>query len=94
MLSAALPQVVKNLKHDETYVLHQCGTVPPVLANFGPNAKSFSIPLKAISITDTSALAFLELLGVQDRMAYITEYASSPCAQFVSTGECTAAPES
>ncbi|GLI59772.1 hypothetical protein VaNZ11_001735 [Volvox africanus] len=74
----------------ETYVLYQCGTAAPNLADLGlpSDTKTFSVPLRAVNAKDTTVLNFMKLLGVQDRIAYVTQNAVDPCMQLLSSQQC------
>ena len=50
------PQAVSNTLVNDTYLLYQCGTAPPVVANGG---NLFEIPLTSVSVPDTVPYAFL-----------------------------------
>jgi hypothetical protein len=73
----------------EMYVLTQCGTTPPTnaeLAAFkatpaGYTVKHFTIPLQVASSASTVHLAFFKALGVEDRLRFVSEWASGPCWQ-------------
>lgn len=74
-------KVVSNHIANETYVLYQCETPAPS-ANLFPNGtKFFKIPLVSISAPETVPFAFLELLGVTDRVYDVSSYVVSPCGQ-------------
>lgn len=74
----------------EQYVLTQCGTQTPSEAEIDavkskPSSvyvrKYFTVPLQVAVAMGTSQLHFLEELDVQDRVAYVSEYAVGPCWQ-------------
>jgi hypothetical protein len=73
----------------EQYVLTQCGTTPPTDADInkvrllpsGYTRKFFTIPLQHVRAESTVQLSFLEILGLQDRVAQVSKYAVSPCWQ-------------
>ena len=50
-------QTVTNTLVNNTYLLYQCGTLPPAGLNGAPNA--FQIPLTSVSVPDTVPYAFL-----------------------------------
>ena len=52
-------QLVNNSYAGELYVLYQCGVAAPPVTGFPSGTKFFAIPLSAMSVTDTSAYAFL-----------------------------------
>jgi len=58
-VTLALPrrQTVTNSLVNNTYLLYQCGTLPPAGLNGAPNA--FQIPLTSVSVPDTVPYAFL-----------------------------------
>ncbi|GIL53172.1 hypothetical protein Vafri_8855, partial [Volvox africanus] len=89
---ASTYKIVNITKNDttETYVLYQCGTAAPKLADLGlpSGTKTFSVPLRAVNAADTTVLNFMKLLGVQDRIAYVTQYAVDPCMQLLSSQQC------
>lgn len=71
-------QVVNNTLAGEAYVLTQCGAE----ANDAPSElRSFSIPLTSVSLPETVPYAFLDLLGVTDRVYDVSEYVVAPCGQ-------------
>jgi hypothetical protein len=49
-------KLVTNLVTSEVYVLYQCGTPKPTVP---PGARAFEIPLRSVSVPDTTALAFM-----------------------------------
>ncbi|EFJ45225.1 hypothetical protein VOLCADRAFT_106039 [Volvox carteri f. nagariensis] len=75
---------------NETYLLYQCGTTKPVLSQIGlpANTKVFSVPLQAVSVADTTAMYFMDMLGVKDRVSYVTPYVVDPCMQLLSSSVC------
>ncbi|GIL83481.1 hypothetical protein Vretimale_11165 [Volvox reticuliferus] len=81
---------ITNKNTTETYVLYQCGTAAPNIADLGlpSGTKTFSVPLRAVDVADTTALNFMKLLGVQDRIAYVTQYAVDPCMQLLGSPQC------
>ncbi len=53
------PQIVTNLRNNETYVLRQCGA-PQLPASAAPaGAKVFEVPLLSVSAADTTIIGFL-----------------------------------
>ena len=72
-------KVVTNNIANKTYVLYQCGT--PIPTNIPSGAKLFQIPLTSVSAPETVPYAFLELLGLDDRVSDVSPYVTSPCGQ-------------
>lgn len=72
-------KVVNNTIAGEVYVLYQCGSQPPKEVPQG--AKVFAVPLTAVATPDTTAFAFLDALGVQDRVVSLSPFVSAPCGQ-------------
>ncbi|KAL6767340.1 FAP24 [Auxenochlorella protothecoides x Auxenochlorella symbiontica] len=73
-------KVLNNTLAGEAYTLTQCGV--SVAANELPSdARPFSIPLISLSLPETVPYAFLELLGVTDRVYDVSEYVVAPCGQ-------------
>lgn len=73
-------KVLRNKRTKTAYFLYQCGTRKPSFP-VGTFNGTYSVPLPAIAVDDTSALAALALLGVTDRVRYTTEYAINSCQQ-------------
>lgn len=72
--------MLNNTLAGEAYTLTQCGV--SVAANELPSdARPFSIPLISLSLPETVPYAFLELLGVTDRVYDVSEYVVAPCGQ-------------
>mmetsp|Transcript_29201 Transcript_29201/g.53852 ORF Transcript_29201/g.53852 Transcript_29201/m.53852 type:complete len:492 (-) Transcript_29201:76-1551(-) len=73
----------------EQYVLTQCGTLAPTDAEInlvktlpsGYTRKHFSIPLQEVRAESTVQLSFLDVLGLHDRVSYISKYAVGSCWQ-------------
>mmetsp|Transcript_1586 Transcript_1586/g.2848 ORF Transcript_1586/g.2848 Transcript_1586/m.2848 type:complete len:494 (-) Transcript_1586:68-1549(-) len=73
----------------EQYVLTQCGTLAPTDAEInavktlpsGYTRKHFSIPLQEVRAESTVQLTFLDVLGLHDRVSYISKYAVGSCWQ-------------
>jgi hypothetical protein len=80
-------KVVTNLRANETYVLYQCGTLPPSKASLPAGAKLLEIPLASVAVDDTTALGFLRYLGVEDRVAYASAWSVAPCMQRLTASE-------
>jgi len=82
-------KVVTSLMAKEQYVLTQCGQAPPSDTQVNtvvplPTSyvrKHFSVPLQRAIAMSTVHLAFLDHLGVQDRIEKISQYASGSCWQ-------------
>jgi hypothetical protein len=74
-------KVVTNLRANETYALYQCGTTPPAKASLPKGAKLLEIPLASVAVDDTTALGFLRYLGVEDRVAFASQWSVAPCMQ-------------
>lgn len=76
-------KVVENKVSGEIFVLYQCGTQAPVEGEEGipSGAKMFEIPLTSVSIPETVPYAFVELLGVDDRVYDAPLYVTAACGQ-------------
>lgn len=74
-------KIVTNKIANETYVLYQCGTAPPSADTIPAGAKVFQIPLTSISAPETVPYAFLEILGVDDRVNDVSTFVTSACGQ-------------
>lgn len=77
--------MVTNQIANETYVLYQCGTPAPAGDAPGvvPDAKLFQIPLTSLSVPETVPYAYIELLGLDDRVHDVSSFVVSPCGQKV-----------
>ena len=64
-----------------TYVLVQCGAAPPPQDKIPAGATVFQIPLTSISATETVPYAYLEVLGLQDRVSSVSSFVTSSCGQ-------------
>ena len=67
------PQTVTNSLVNNTYLLYQCGTLPPAGVNGAANA--FEIPLTSVSVPDTVPYAFL----VSPRVFHIMSLSNLRC---------------
>ncbi|CAE8707970.1 unnamed protein product [Polarella glacialis] len=73
----------------EQYVLTQCGMAQPTVEEVnkvaalpaGYQRKNFTIPLQRVATDSTVHLGFLSALGLQDRVAFMSSYATGPCWQ-------------
>ncbi|KAL4424905.1 hypothetical protein ABPG77_002128 [Micractinium sp. CCAP 211/92] len=74
-------KVVENHKVNETYVLFQCGAPTPDFTAFPEGAKFFQVPLLSISAPETVPYAFVDFLGLGDRVHDVSPYVTSPCGQ-------------
>lgn len=76
-------KVVDNTISGQTYVLYVCGSDKPLVGAPGvsENAKFFQIPLTSVSVSETVPYAFLEALGVDDRVHDVSPYVASACGQ-------------
>jgi len=82
-------KVLTEKMSKEHYVLTQCGTTPPTATELAKvkgfdatyKVKHFTIPLQVVSSSSTVHLAFFKALGVEDRVKYVSEYATGPCWQ-------------
>jgi hypothetical protein len=82
-------KIVTETYSKEQYVLTQCGTTQPSDAEVdevtaleeGYTRKFFTIPLETVMITGTVGLSFFEALGLEDRVVYVSQYATGPCWQ-------------
>lgn len=87
-------KIVKNSIANQTYVLLQCGAPEPRLDTIPPGATVFQVPLTSVSVPDTVPYAFLEVLGLQDRVSSVSQYVTSPCGEaLLSCGENRIAPD-
>nr|CAG8567745.1 12588_t:CDS:2 [Entrophospora candida] len=76
-------KIVTNLKTKEVYVLY-CSSTKPNNTNIPNTAKAFiQIPVKNVAGLENSTVSFLEILGVQSTLKYVTNNATivSPCLQ-------------
>jgi hypothetical protein len=89
-------KIVRNIEHDETYVLYQCGTPKPgedarvqLPEALPDDAKFFEIPIKSgVALPDTTIVTFVELLGLRSSVSYISSYYTSPCfKKLVNSGQ-------
>ncbi|KAI9034117.1 hypothetical protein DFJ74DRAFT_600737 [Hyaloraphidium curvatum] len=75
-------KLLTNMAGNESYVLFQCGT--PVPSVPGVN-KTFSVPLSTSSISDTTVVSYLEILGRLPGLKFVTagteDLIVSPCFQ-------------
>lgn len=78
-------KVVKNNIADETYVLYQCGTPVPAADAVPAGSKFFEIPLTSLSAPETVPYAFVEILGLDDRVNDVSKFVTSPCGQKILT---------
>lgn len=74
-------KVVTNNIVNETYVLYQCGAQLPTTSQFPKGTKFFEIPLTKVSAPETVPYAFIELLGLDDRVDDVSQFVTSPCGQ-------------
>jgi len=74
-------KVVHNSIANETYVLSQCDLARPTAFDFPSGTKFFTVPLTSVSVPETVPYAFLELLGVDDRVQSVSPYETSACGQ-------------
>merc|ERR1719162_1443010 len=86
-------KIVRHLSTSKVYVLHQCGAGagPPAadLPADAVGAPVFTVPVQAWSTSDTTALAYMELLGLLNKAAVIDpSYASSACLLKLSAPGC------
>jgi iron complex transport system substrate-binding protein len=74
-------KIVTNKQASETYLLYQRGTEPPLTSTEG-YAAVVEVPLQRTGVSQTETIAFLEQLGLIDKVvAFTTDpvYISSPC---------------
>ncbi|ORY45638.1 hypothetical protein BCR33DRAFT_765438 [Rhizoclosmatium globosum] len=75
-------KTIVNSFSKETIVLYQCGTPKPTVAGA---TLITSVPITNLSISDTTIVTYLELLGQRSAIKYTTagtlSYISSPCIQ-------------
>ena len=76
-------KVVTNSVSNQTYVLYVCGSDRPSADAPGvpAGAKFFQIPLTSISVSETVPYAYLEALGVIDRVHDVSPFVTSACGQ-------------
>lgn len=74
-------KVVTDSIANLTYVLVQCGAAPPPQDKIPAGATVFQIPLTSISATETVPYAYLEVLGLQDRVSSVSSFVTSSCGQ-------------
>ncbi|CAE8605194.1 unnamed protein product [Polarella glacialis] len=82
-------KVLTEKMSKEQYVLMQCGMAQPTLEEVdfvaalppGYQRKHFTIPLHRVATDSTVHLGFLSLLGLQDRVAFMSPYARSLLAE-------------
>jgi len=82
-------KVLTEKMSKEQYVLTQCGMAQPTVEEVnkvaalpaGYQRKNFTIPLQRVATDSTVHLGFLSALGLQDRVAFMSSYATGPCWQ-------------
>jgi len=74
-------KVVVNEVAKITYVLYECGSERPDEASVPEGAVYFQVPLTSLSVSETVPFAFLEALGVVDRVHDVSQYVTSACGQ-------------
>lgn len=74
-------KVVTNSIAGETYVLSQCGAQVPPASQFPEGTKFFTVPLASLSAPDTVPYAFIDFLGLTDRVHDVSPFVSAPCGQ-------------
>ena len=74
-------KIVKNNIANETYVLYPCGALPPSEESIPAGAKKIQIPLTSLSAPETVPYAFVELLGLEDRVRDVSSFVTAPCGQ-------------
>lgn len=74
-------KVVNNTMANELYVLYQCPVASPPRDQFPEGTKFFQVPLTSVSIPETVPFAFLEELGLTDRVYDVSAFVVSPCGQ-------------
>jgi iron complex transport system substrate-binding protein len=76
-------KIVTNIDTAETYLLYQCGSVPPQAeVNSGVHKAVISIPVSNIGVEETPTIPFLEHLGLVNNITAFTSdpsSISSPC---------------
>eukprot|EP00928_Gymnodinium_smaydae_P036589 TRINITY_DN2554_c0_g1_i2.p1 TRINITY_DN2554_c0_g1~~TRINITY_DN2554_c0_g1_i2.p1 ORF type:complete len:506 (-),score=93.62 TRINITY_DN2554_c0_g1_i2:230-1747(-) len=85
-------KVVISKVAKEQYILTQCGQTPPTnedvdrVAPLEPDytRKGFFVPLQSATAMSAVHLSFLDSLGVQDRLSYVSPNAVGPCWQKMS----------
>lgn len=76
-------KVLSNSLANESYVLTQCGLSSAPSTVTSSATGSVSIPLTSVAVPETVSYAFLELLGVSDRVESVSEYVTAPCGQLL-----------
>lgn len=74
-------KVVTNSIAIETYVLSQCGAQVPPASQFPEGTKFFTVPLVSLSAPETVPYAFVDFLGLTDRVHDVSPFVSAPCGQ-------------
>jgi len=76
-------KVLENKLAGESYVLYQCGTEKPDVSASGvpEGAKFFEIPLTSMSVPETVPYAFVEQLGLDDRVHDVSGFVTGACGQ-------------
>ncbi len=74
-------KVVVNEVANITYVLYECGSDVPDAGSVPEGAAFFQVPLTSLSVSETVPFAFLEALGVADRVHDVSPYVTSACGQ-------------
>ncbi|PRW56963.1 flagellar associated [Chlorella sorokiniana] len=74
-------KVVTNSIAGETYVLSQCGAQVPPASQFPEGTKFFTVPLVSLSAPETVPYAFVDFLGLTDRVHDVSPFVSAPCGQ-------------
>ncbi|KAJ3180206.1 hypothetical protein HDU85_004209 [Gaertneriomyces sp. JEL0708] len=74
-------KIVKNKVANKSYLLHQCGTPAPT--GIAGIDDTFAVPLQSVAVADTSAITYLELLGVREAIdvTMTADYITSACVQ-------------
>lgn len=75
-------KIVTNSAAGETYLLYQCGTLPPEDQLDGRHASVLSVPLEDVSLLSTTMIPFVEALGAREKIAaYLgsSSWVTSPC---------------
>jgi hypothetical protein len=81
-------KIITNSWHNKTYLLYQCGTVPPQdEVDSGRHHLILPVPHNGgLAITETPQIPPIELLGLREQIiAYIgdPQYVSSPCLNYL-----------
>jgi iron complex transport system substrate-binding protein len=90
-------KIVTNEAANETYLLYQCGTEPPMEELDGRHATVVPVPLEDVGLLYTTMIPFLEILGVRESISAFfgsASWVSSPClSQLFDEGKVAEVPD-